>query len=492
MSQDDSSRKLHEEPVNFETSGGSRIGVLSGKFVGSGLLLFLDYFFVAIGGWLFWILISKIASVSDIGVATTIYSLVISFVTIAQMGAEYPLLKKSHINRSVILGTGLVIQVAIGIAAFPIISLVISNLYEGSLQEFTWIAFVLVIIIAIEFVARYVLLGVFDAKKVLAIDMAGLSMKFLVGYILVSMHYGALGILFAFLSELLIIAVAYLIIARKTFSFSIGRISFFKEILKDSLVNAPSKWSNMIIINLSVVLLASIGVNQGDIGVFYIALMISIVVGSFSLSMAFMAIPAFSASKKDLSSDSLRISLSVITPVITTLIIAPNLILSLINPRYEVGAPLLLILAIGTFPFAITVNAITRLNNLMEPKKLITVGISQLITFILAFVVLAPSHGTIGAALAILLAFTVSAIISMIWSGRSALIHVTYCLLSVFTGILLGYICYLIAAEASMGHSQILAATISVITSTVIIFISKNLSLGEIKILVKAAIQTDK
>ena len=103
----------------------------------------------------------------------------------------------------------------------------------------------------------------------------------------------------------------------------------------------------MVIVNLSVVLLASVGVNQGDIGIFYIALMISIVVGSFALSMAFMVIPAFSASKKDLSTDSLRISLSIITPVITAMLVAPNLILSLINSRYEVGAPLLLVLAIG-------------------------------------------------------------------------------------------------------------------------------------------------
>ena len=151
---------------------------------------------------MFWIIISKVASINDIGVATTIYSLVITVATITQLGAEYPLLKKSHVDKSVILGTGLVIQVAISIAAIPIIILVIGNMYEGTLQEFTWIAIVLVILIAIEFVARYILLGVFDAKKVLAIDMVGLSIKFLVGYILVSMQYGASGILLAFLSEL--------------------------------------------------------------------------------------------------------------------------------------------------------------------------------------------------------------------------------------------------------------------------------------------------
>lgn len=486
-SADDLKRQYHNPEDSAETPSSS-----NNKFVGQSLLLFLDYLFVAIGGWLFWIIISKLASINDIGMATTIYSLVISIATITQLGAEYPLLKKSHVDRSIILGTGLVIQVAISIAAIPLIILVISNMYQGSLQEFTWIAIVLVILIAIEFVARYILLGVFDAKKVLAIDMLGFSMKFLVGYILVSMQYGAFGILFAFLSELLIIAVAYLFIARKTFAFSIGRILFFKEILRDSLVNAPSKWSNMIIINLSVVLLASIGVHQGDIGIFYITLMISIVVGSFASSMAFMVIPTFSASKKDLSSDSLRISLSIITPVITVMLVAPNLVLSLINSRYEVGAPLLLVLAIGMLPFSITVNAITRLNNLMKPKKLVFIGILQLSTFLLSFFLLAPSFGTLGAAFAILLAFTASATVSMIWSGRSALKHAALCFLSVFIGTVLGYIVYLIAIEASVSHPQILATMTSVIASIIVILATKNLSLREIKYLVKEAFQKTK
>jgi O-antigen/teichoic acid export membrane protein len=492
MNQDDSSGKLQRDSLNTGTATGLGGVPAYGKFVGSGLLLFLDYLFVAIGGWLFWIVISRVASLSDIGTATTIYSLVISVATISQLGAEYPLLKKSQGDKSVILGTGLVIQLAISIAATPIIILVIGNMYEGSLSGFTWIAIVLVILIAVEFVTRYVLLGVFDAKKVLAIDMLGLSIKFLVGYILVSMQYGALGILLAFLFELLVIAVAYLLITKKTFAFSLGRILFFKEILRDSLANAPSKWSNLIIVNLSVVLLASIGVNQGDIGIFYIALMISIVVGSFASSMAYMVIPAYSTSKKDLSASSLRISLSIITPVITAMLVAPNLILSLINSQYEVGAPLLLVLATGTLPFAITVNTITRLNNLMKPKKLVSIGILQLSTFFLSFYLLAPSYGTLGAAFAILLAFTASAIVSILWSGRATFRHVAYCLLAVLAGTVLGYISYLIAVEASESYLQFIAAVTAIIGSTVVIIASRNLSIREIRSLVREAFRKNK
>jgi O-antigen/teichoic acid export membrane protein len=492
MDQDDFPSRSQRDPVNIGPAAEPAGGPLRGKLVGSSLLLFLDYLLVAVGGWLFWIVISRLASVDDVGIATTIYSLVITVATITQLGAEYPLLKKSHLNRSIILGTGMVIQVAISLATIPIIILAIDNMYEGALQEFTWIAIVSVTLIAVEFVARYVLLGIFDAKKVLAIDMVGLSVKFLVGYSLVSMQYGALGILLAFLSELFIIAIAYLIAAKNTFAFSIGKILFFKEILRDSLVNAPSKWSNMIIVNLSVVLLAAIGVNQGDIGIFYITLMISIVVGSFSLSMAFMVIPAFSASKKELTADSLRISLSIITPAITAMLIAPNLVLSLINSRYEVGAPLLSILAIGTIPFAITVNAITRLNNLKESKKLISIGILQLAVFLLLFFLVAPILGTMGAAFAILFAFSASATLSMIWSVRSSLKPTAFCLLSILVGFVSGFGVYQIADEASVMQPQILAVLTSTATSIAVIFASGNLSLREFRFLIKATFQENR
>jgi O-antigen/teichoic acid export membrane protein len=490
MNQDDFSRSQRDS-INIgptEPAGDP----LRGKLVGSSLLLFLDYLLVAIGGWLFWIVISRLASVHDVGIATTIYSLVITVATITQLGAEYPLLKKSHVNKSIILGTGMVIQVTISIATIPIIMLVIGNMYEGTLLEFTWIAIIAVILIAVEFVARYVLLGVFDAKKVLAIDMVGLFMKFLVGYTLVSMQYGAFGILLAFLSELFIIAIAYLIAAKITFAFSIGTLFFFKEILRDSLVNAPSKWSNLIIVSLSVVLLAAIGVNQGDIGIFYITLMISIVVGSFALSMAFMVIPAFSASKKELTAESLRFSLSVITPVITVMLIAPDLILSLINSKYEIGAPLLSILAIGTIPYAITVNAITKLNNLMESKKLISIGILQLAVFLILFFLTAPILGTMGAAFAILFAFGASATLSIVWSVRSSLKPTAFCLLSIFVGYVSGFGIYQIADEASVVQPQLLAVLTSIVASIAVIFASGNLSLREFRVLIRAAFQENK
>ena len=66
----------------------------SGDFVTPSFFLFLDNFLVSIGGWIFWLVISKLTSSSELGLAVTVYSLVILVTTLTQLGLEYPLLKK--------------------------------------------------------------------------------------------------------------------------------------------------------------------------------------------------------------------------------------------------------------------------------------------------------------------------------------------------------------------------------------------------------------
>ena len=321
--------------------------------------------------------------------------------------------------------------------------------------------------------------------------MIGLIIKFVVGYTLLSLHFDALGMLLAFLAESFFLACTYLLTIKKRFAFKLGKIAYFKEILKDSLINSPSKLAKIFIINLSIVLLGSIGVNSSDVGVFYVALMISIVIGAFASSMAFMVIPASSSgSMKDLSSDSLRISLSLVTPVIVALLVAPKLILSPIGLQYERGADLLVVLAVGILPSSITINVISRLNNLGQSKKIVFIGIVQMSTFILSFFLLAEHFETLGAAYSILLAFTASAILSVIWSGRESLRHTAFCCLSIIAGTIIGYTINLtIANYYNYIHNIFLVLVCSVSISIIVIFMSKNLSVSDIRRLVNETLQ---
>src|SRR5215211_1276321 len=91
------------------------------RFIGQGLILFIDQILVSITNWLYWIIISRLASTSEIGQATSVYSLVLLVATVSQLGLEYPLLKKSSLHRSQILGTALAIELIITACSIAVI-----------------------------------------------------------------------------------------------------------------------------------------------------------------------------------------------------------------------------------------------------------------------------------------------------------------------------------------------------------------------------------
>jgi O-antigen/teichoic acid export membrane protein len=460
------------------------------RFAGSGILLFIDQLLVAIANWIYWVLISKINSTSEIGQATTIYSLALLVSTITQLGLEYPLLKRSSArhNQRQIVGTALVIEIVITLASIPLVVYIINNLEEKSLHQFTWMAIGMIIFSSIGFVARFSLLGISDVKKVLAIDIIGSAVKFATGYALVLMGFAVFGVVMSILLNILFVTCAALFIASKRFTFNLGNFAYFKEIIQDALANMPSKLSRVLIFSLSIVLLASFGINSSDIGVFYLTLMISIVIGGLTSSMAFMVIPPSSTSKSDLSSSGMRIGLSLTAPLITALVVAPKAILSLIGPQYMSAEIILLVLSASILPSAITINTVSKFNNLNKPRKLISIGSVEILAFLVSFVFLVPNYGTLGAAFSTLIAFSSSAFISLIWSERVVMKYIAISIIGILAGSAAGRLVGLVAAVGDKyPFAQIL---VSVAVTLIIIIVLKNTSIIEIGDLVKAVVTT--
>src|SRR5919112_1690954 len=133
---------------------------LTNKFVGQGILLFIDLTLISVANWLYWLIISRLASTSEIGQATSVYSLVLLITTVSQIGLEYPLLKKSSLHRSQILGTALAIELILtsgSIAA--VIFLANTDMYHASLSGYLLVAIALLVLSPIGFVGRFALLG---------------------------------------------------------------------------------------------------------------------------------------------------------------------------------------------------------------------------------------------------------------------------------------------------------------------------------------------
>jgi len=458
------------------------------KIISSGFLVFIDQLVFGLTGWIYWLVISRYVSTYDIGQSTAVYSLILLFSALAQLGLQYPMLNRSSAERSQILASILIIELAVTFAIIPIVVYFFYNVYPVSLQGFSLMGIGILIFLNVGFVAHFVLLGISEAKKILIIDTIGTIIKFVTGLILVVTGFGTWGILLSFLIQALVIGCITLAIAVKLFGFKLQNMKYLSKIMRDGLVNVPSQLSGLLIFSLSVVLLASFAVPSSDIGIFYIALMISFIVGTFASSMALMIIPWSSASKVDLSTVTTRIGISLTAPLIAALIASPKLILSIFGIEYLSGATILIVLSIAILPFAIMINAISKFNFKDDPKKLILVGSAQLLTFLITFYFLVPSYGTLGAAYSILLAFVASAIPSIVWSDRILIRYIINTCIAISVGCIAGF-----GISSVIGGGifiQIASLLSSVIVTFAVILALRNTSRNEITQLVKAFIKT--
>jgi O-antigen/teichoic acid export membrane protein len=455
---------------------------LTNKFVGQGFLLFLDQILVAVTNWIFWIVVSRLASTSEVGQATSVYSLVLLMSTVCQLGLEYPLLKRSSLDRSKILGTTLAIEAILILGLIPVIVLLASmDVYHASLVDVIWVAVGLLVLTPISFVGRFALLGVSNAKSVLVFEILATSAKFVMAYILLSMGFGSFGILFSFMTASLLSAVSMLTIAARRLPIRLIRDKgYFMEVIKEGLSNAPSKLSRIMIVTLSVILLTSFGISDSDIGVFYVAAMISVIGGGLVSSMSFTVIPASSQSKADLSSGSLRIGLTLTAPIIAALIVAPKDILGIIGPEYASAAMILFVLSIGIPASAVVMNAISKFNYLGEGRKITFVGLTQIAAFLASFLVLVPYYGTLGAAISIVVAYTSSATLAVFWLEKAQRGHIARSIVAIIAGCSAGYSISLV-----LDYSLAVIVSTVVITSAILLVV-KSTSPSELRQLIRS------
>lgn len=431
-------------------------------------------------GWFYWLIISKITTASEIGEATTVFGIINLTISIVTLGIEYPLLKRSSSDHSKIFMTALITQLAISLSSMLVIFVVMDTFYSQDIQQYALIAIAMLAVYSVTWITRFSLLGISNVKSVLLIDSISNGVRLATGFLLVSIGLGALGILLSLLLEFIVFAALSFFPIKKFFAFQTGGMSYAKELLKEGASNIPSKLSRLAVLNLSVILLALFGISTTEIGIFYIALTISIVAGGFASSLAYMTIPSSSVSKSDQSYIGMRVGLSLTAPFIALLVVAPGSVLSLIGNEYVSASMILPILAISIFPSTILMNTISRLNNLGKHRILVMIGSIQMVSFLLSFWYLVPIFGIQGSAISILISVIVPSILSLAWAERASVKSIAIAAIAVACGSLLG-----------LGLNQVIALPVlSTLTSVgvtlAIIFGLRNFSITEMIQIVKS------
>jgi O-antigen/teichoic acid export membrane protein len=451
----------------------------SRSLLNSSLFLFMDQVIVAATNWLFWIVISKITDPFNIGQATVIYSLVLVASTISQLGLEYTLLRKS-LSTPEVIATTLALEIVLTSFTLPFVLYFVGYYYNDSLQ-FVWIlTVVLLFSSSLGFMSRFVLLGLSNSRDVLLVDIVGVLGKFVVGYMLVLSGYGGLGLITSFVVQTVLVCGITMWLAKFSLKFTI-QVETIKEILWQGIVNTPAKLSRMFIVNLSVVLLASLGITSSEIGIFYIILMITIVAGSLSSSIAYMLIPASQKSKIDLSSLGTRLGLSLTAPLVTILLVIPEQILGFIGPQYESSADVLTLLAIGIIPSAVTMISISKFNNMERYNRIVIIGIIQVMLFVIPFYILVPKLGILGGSWSMLLAYIGSAVAATVWMDKKSIKFIINSAIAIFLGVFASYVYSVV-----INNSDVFRLTLALIVTVLSIFFLKNTSTDEVINLVRS------
>ncbi len=388
--------------------------------VRGGFYLFLDLIVVNLGGWAFWFTVSKLTTPVEVGYATTAISLAGLLGGFFGLGLDYSLLREVATGRRSAFGTALTFEMSTLTLLSPALFATGLLIYGANFTQYMVLSIPIFLASGLVLVTRSTALALLEARRVFLYDAAGTALRFTVGVWLVLMGLGGIGILAGGIAGGLVIGLTLLRLCHIRLGLINGGLKELIHLLKLGLSNFPGKVAGLIIGNLSIVMLAAYTLDPAGVGRFFIALAISLVAGGLATSLAIIALPLSVQRGSDASQTSLRLGISLTSPLIAGLVAAPELILSLIGPAYTTASDSLRILALAMIPSIIYSNAVTKLNHTKDLKRLTALGATQLITFLVTFVFLANTNDAWGVALSILISNTSVGIPSLTWLGRQA------------------------------------------------------------------------
>ena len=414
------------------------------EFISSSVFVFADNLIISVTGWFFWVVVGKLATASDIGISTYLFTFSAFLSGVVMLGLEFSLVKPPDTSHSTdhfheirqrrsSFGSILIIEVIANVIIMPLIFIYLQDTYPTMDFRFVVCTVLIFIFTTISTISRYALMGMMATKQILLIDVLSICIRFTSAFFLLEIGEGVFAILFATLVQTIVLStiLSLIIVLKIGISFS---SSMLRSLLKEGLSNFPGKISKMMIAPISVILLGAMKVDPASMGLFFISLIIAVVAATFGTSLSTMSLS--SAHKdKDLMAHSLRFGTSLTAPLVTVLVVFPASVLGIINENYALGSGVLVVLGFSVVPSVVVFNMITRLNSMGDNKRLILIGVLELVAFLFLFLILVPKLSTYGAAIAILAAYLISCCVTVRWLEPYEQINIGKSIISIAAGI---------------------------------------------------------
>ena len=388
---------------------------MTSYFLKSGLGYSVSVIITSISNAIFWLIAVKFIDPNEIGLASAVFSIPVLFASILVLSVDYPILKYISKEKSY-FGSIFVFGIIINLILIPILWIT----FQKITSDFLLFAFAIIILfcIPIRGISASSLIGSFSIRSVVIIDIISVLLKIILLVLVLNFQLGSIGIIIALSGQFFISALIILIIVFKKFGLHV-KIKSLKITLVEGISNFPIKSSAVLQYFGAISILALFVIPQEDIAGFTVTYGFIVFVSAIPTGLALLAIPSSIEQKKDMSSVSTTWSMVLAIPIITVMVVSPDLILRIYSDSYTKYGELLIILAISVVPFILKTNIITILNNQGFLKRLVLLGIIESAVFLASIVILIPSVGVIAGGWAVLIASIGATILSLYWANNA-------------------------------------------------------------------------
>ncbi len=355
-----------------------------------------------LAGFIFWVLVTKIAGVYVLGVASAVFSAASIAGTIASAGLAIAVLRETSAVGIEATGSSILFSIALGVAA-ALIAIPLSRLigYGGVLAV---VAALMALFTVIGQSVNGCLLGRGLFHELFASSVAASIAKIGVGVALVSVGLGVVGVLLGCLAYGLaavtvgLTFLAVLGVLRKP------RLDYLKSIAELTASNYPFVFSGQLLYMLNIYLYVLLGGGVVSTGALYISLMAILLLASIPGSLVSAGLSVSMRRRADTIRDGLRIGLAAVTPLVVVVSFLPSRLLELLSPKLASSGPVLAVLLASIPPLAIVSAEIMRLNAARRKGMLALIGVIRLAVMATLLPILVPRLGSLGAALAFTIA----------------------------------------------------------------------------------------
>jgi O-antigen/teichoic acid export membrane protein len=366
-------------------------------------------------GYIFWFILSKIASPETIGISSTIISLTVIFSTIASIGIPLGVqrfLGKSFMENNIDVTKKYVKAsfnlTSLGLIVVSIVFILLQSwLYQAFSLDFSLLILSVILIASttIMTLSRSIVISSLDTKMLPVTMIIGAILKILLAYALVVNELGSLGIMtgFVFLPILgsILYSVALVKLIKPVNETKDNDIRYYKDIF----ISSSANWIPTIIYTVGSHLgpLLVFGTHGSlEAGIYFIAFSLSMAITALTSALFTIAYPVQSSmqdGRKRFTWRIIKLSLIISLPISTSVLFYSKEILSLFGQVYSTGSVTLEILLLSTLPMILTVG----INNLAYSygnyKQVLIIGLPSNIVRALLYFTLVPALEGVGAAI---------------------------------------------------------------------------------------------